>query len=272
MKPPRKQNKPIALLTDFGTRDGFVGTVKAVILRLNPRAVIIDLSHDISPQNIDEAAYVLWSAYRYFPDGTIFVVVVDPGVGTGRRIICAEGERHLFLAPENGVLRYIECDGGIKRKWNVRENRYFLPTHSSTFHGRDIFAPAAGHLSLGLAPSKLGKSRPLEPAPAVFKILDGRTTARQIGKVIYIDRFGNLITNLRTRGEIKSYAETVSLPSKGIRIRGLSRTYAEGDGKHAVAVINSSGLIEIGVRNGNASESFKVGLGERVVVNFKRRG
>ena len=271
MKPQSNVNNPIALLTDFGTRDAFVGTMKAVILRLNPHAVVIDLTHEISPQNTDEAAYVLWSAYSFFPDGTIFVLVVDPGVGTARRIVCARGRKHLFLAPDNGVLRYIEAEGEIEHKWNVTEKRYFLPAQSSTFHGRDIFAPVAAHLSLGLEPSKLGKPIPLKPTRTVFYNLNGQGGGQKFGKVISIDRFGNLVTNLRVSREIISQASEVSFPLRKIRIDHLSNVYADGNGIDPLALINSSNLIEIGLRNGNASESLNVGLGERVVVKFKRR-
>ncbi len=269
MKPPSPKNSPIALLTDFGMKDAFVGTMKAVILGVNPHAVIVDLSHEISPQNIDEAAYVLWSSYSFFPKGTVFVVVVDPGVGTARKIVCAQGKRHLFLAPDNDVLKYIEAENEIKRKWNVSEKRYFLPSQSSTFHGRDIFAPVAAHLSKGLEPSKLGKSLPVKSPKSVFIYLNGRVIGKRSGKVIHVDHFGNLITNLRVGERVIFPTGEINLSLKKSQIRGLSRSYAEGNGNHPLALVNSSRLIEIGLKNGNASRSLGVGVGEKVFLKFK---
>src|SRR3972149_10175534 len=134
MKQSTRANRLIALLTDFGTRDAFVGTMKAVILGINAKASIVDLTHEVPPQDVDAGAYILWSSYAFFPKGSIFVVVVDPGVGSTRRILCAEGRRHMFVAPDNGVLKYLLADGELRKTWDVRNKSYFLGDVSRTFH------------------------------------------------------------------------------------------------------------------------------------------
>ena len=133
MKNTDRTTNVIVLLTDFGLRDGFVGAMKGVILKINPKATIVDLTHEIPPQDVNVAAYVLWSAYSFFPSGTIFSAVVDPGVGTERRILCAEGRNHIFLAPDNGVLKYLEADGVLTRVWEVRNEDIFFLTSVPLF-------------------------------------------------------------------------------------------------------------------------------------------
>ena len=271
MKSTERTTNVIVLLTDFGSKDGFAGVMKGVILKMNPKATIVDLTHEIPPQDVNAAAYVLWSAHSYFPSGTVFVAVVDPGVGTERRILCAEGRSHIFLAPDNGILRYVEADGVLTRVWEVRDERYFLPCVSSTFHGRDIFAPVAARLSLGLNPSKLGRRVALPRQRREFAYLDGRKTGKYLGNVIHIDRFGNLITNLRVRPDQRIPFGGLTLSIKSRVIQGLSQAYAQGSPNRPVALINSSNLIEIGVRNGSARELLKAKVGDKVMIAIKSR-
>jgi S-adenosylmethionine hydrolase len=271
MKSTDRNADLIALLTDFGLRDGFVGAMKGVILKINPKATIVDLSHEIPPQNVNAAAYVLWSAYSFFPSGTIFLAVVDPGVGTTRRILCAEGQNHIFLAPDNGTLKYLEADGVLIRAWEVRDERYFLPRVSSTFHGRDIFAPVAAHLSLGLEPSKLGRRLALPGQCREFTYLNGKNAGKYRGNVIHIDRFGNLITNLRVRPDQRLPSRGLTVRIKSRVIQGLSQAYAQGSPNKPVALLNGSNLIEIGVKNGSARELLKAKVGDKVMIEIKIR-
>lgn len=271
MKSTQQTTNVIVLLTDFGLRDGFVGAMKGVILRINPKATIVDLTHEIQPQDVNAAAYVLWSAYSFFPSGTVFAVVVDPGVGTKRRILCVEGQDYIFLAPDNGVLKYLGADGVLRRAWEVKNDRYSLSHVSSTFHGRDIFAPMAAHLSLGLKPSKLGRRVTLTGERREFTHLLNTSTGAFHGNVIHVDRFGNLITNLRVRpGEaLPSGRVTVRIKSRAIQ--GLSHAYAQGSPNKPVALINSSNLIEIGAKNGSARELLKAKVGDKVMIQIKSR-
>jgi S-adenosylmethionine hydrolase len=270
MKHRTKSNRLIVLLTDFGTKDAFVGTMKGVIFGINPNASIVDLAHEVPPQDVDAGAYVLWSSYVFFPKGSIFVVVVDPGVGSSRRIVCAEGRGYLFLAPDNGVLKYLLADGVVQRVWEVKNQSYSLQSVSQTFHGRDIFSPVAAHLSLGLKPSKLGKESVLSHSHNEFTFLNEKKGKRFSGKVIYIDRFGNLATNLRVRSRTDFSSERFRVRIKTRAIRGMSASYAGGSGTAPLALVNSSNLVEIGVKNARASELLGVKVGERVSFEFVR--
>jgi S-adenosylmethionine hydrolase len=261
----------IALLTDFGLKDGFVGAMKGAILTINLKARIVDLTHDIPPQDVGAAAYVLWSSYSFFPRGTVFVVVVDPGVGTERRILCAEGRNHIFLAPDNGILKYLGADGALIRAWEVKNDKYFLSHVSSTFHGRDIFGPVAAHISLGLEPSKLGRRVALPAQRREFTYLHGKHRAEFLGNVIYVDRFGNLISNLRVHSDERFSPKGLRVTVKSRVIRGLSQVYAQGSANKPVALLNSSNLLEVGIKNGSASEVLGAKVGDRVLVEIKRR-
>ncbi len=282
---------PIVLTTDFGLSDAFVGVMKGVILGINPAAWIIDLTHDIQPQNLGQGAFLLGVNHTYFPSGTIHTAVVDPGVGTDRRALALQTPTATFVAPDNGLLsevvkQYLDATpdidpaGSLVRlpaeltAYEITNPRYRLEPVSSTFHGRDVFAPAAAHLSLGLAPAELGPQaaqiiyRPL-PEPGIRN--------RQVsGQVIYIDRFGNLITNisqatLHAAGYDAANAVVVIGPR---RIRGLSRTFhdpaaelgAQPDGLPLAALLGSSGYLEIAVPDGSAAAELGLGVGTPVRV------
>ncbi|MCH8282848.1 MAG: SAM-dependent chlorinase/fluorinase, partial [Chloroflexi bacterium] len=226
---------PIVLTTDFGTSDPYAGVMKGVILGLNPDATIVDLTHQIQPQNILQGAFVLGASHRYFPQGAIHVAVVDPGVGTGRRAILVDTPTARFLAPDNGLLSYVLREylddppgepGRVRLPASVTahqltEPMYWLDPVSPTFHGRDIFAPVAAHLSLGVAASGLG--------PAIDDLVwlpaprPSRQGDRLAGQVVYADHFGNLVTNIAAHDLADS--NSVQVEIKGQRITGLSQTF-----------------------------------------------
>src|SRR5580692_5562992 len=184
---------PITLTTDFGTADHYVGAMKGVILGISPHARIVDITHEIAPQDVNEAAFVIAQAWRYFPKGTIHVVVVDPGVGSARRPVLCEAEGQFFIAPDNGVLSMV-YDSSRHKVRAISNSRLFLKKVSRTFHGRDVFAPAAAHLSKGMAPEKFGKMILDYARDGVVKPV--RLSANEWnGVVLKTDRFGNLITN-----------------------------------------------------------------------------
>jgi S-adenosylmethionine hydrolase len=261
----------ITLLTDFGTADAYVGIMKGVILSVSPSAVIIDLTHEIAPQDILGAAYVIDAAYRFFPAGTIHLVVVDPGVGTDRGVICVSANGHFFLAPDNGVLTRIISPARPDAVFVIDNNAYFLDTVSRTFHGRDVFAPVAGHLDEGVPPDRLGRKITAErlhrldlPEPRTD---DNRMIA---GQVIMIDRFGNLITNIDYSllrktfegADDRNFQVTVGTH----RIQGLSSSYQAKDSGGILAIVGSSGFVEISVNTGSAAAFCKAMRGTAVSV------
>lgn len=243
---------PIALLTDFGLRDQYAGIVKGVILSINPSARIIDISHDVEPHSIAHAGYLLWSSYRYFPRGTIFVCIVDPGVGSARRIIGVRTPLFTFLAPDNGLLDYVLGEEKKVRAVRVEEHGTFvLPKVSCTFHGRDIFAPVAAKLSLGISLSRMGCRISLPPKHSPFILTsEGGTTA----KIVHIDRFGNIITNIRW-GERR---DGIGIAIAEKTVKQWISNFAEAPPEKPCLMIGSSGLVEIVLKEGNAAEFLDV--------------
>lgn len=253
----------IALLTDFGNRDWFVGVMKAVILKINPNVNIVDISHEISPQNVNEAGFVLWNAYKHFPPKTIFVCVVDPKVGSERKIIAVETKEHIFIAPDNGLLNLVLSEVEPLRAVYVENKEYFLKDISSTFHGRDIFAPVSAYISRGVDIDELGSKAELSLTKTIF--IDVSSAGDYSGEIIYIDRFGNLITNLKVFGKIEG-----EVRFKEYIIEKISTAYADVNPGQVVALVNSSNLLEIGIRNGNAKEFFKANYGESFIAKIKQ--
>jgi S-adenosylmethionine hydrolase len=253
----------ITLTTDFGETDGYAAAMKGIILGINPEADIVDITHNISPHDIRQAAFILSTAFPFFPEGTIHLVVVDPGVGTGRKpIILCSGSSY-FVAPDNGVLSYVVDDIHGKaaiRSFVISNPLYRRPALSRTFHGRDIFAPAAAYLSLGISPDKFGE--PLSslntfPVPLPERKEDGSLT----GEVIYVDSFGNLVTNIK---ETDISEGEITVEVAGRRIAGLSRSYQESKG--FLAIINSSGRLEIALQEGSAANLLKAKTGIKISV------
>ena len=275
-------NRIITLTTDFGLSDGFVGTMKGVILGINPEATIVDITHDIAPQNIEQGAFLFANAVKYFPANTIHVVVVDPGVGSARRPIAMQIGETFFIAPDNGVLTFASSKlkvksqkSGASHKSKI-ENRqskisaihlnrpeFFLPRVSSTFHGRDIFAPVAAHLSRGIALDALG-----DPIDDWVRLAPGLPTRRAdgalVGKVMRIDRFGNIITNIAD--EMLAGQARARIEIAGSSVNGIKQTYADVARGKVVALIGSSGHLEIAVRDGNAAQMLGVQLGDEILI------
>jgi S-adenosylmethionine hydrolase len=233
----------IALLTDFGNRDPFVGVMKGVIASRAPKARVIDLCHGIAPGDIPGAALALRSSVPYFPKGTLFVTVVDPGVGSRRRILFARAKDHAFLAPDNGVLSWV--DEKLIECRAVTNTKLFLSPVSGTFHGRDIFAPVAAALSKGTSPSRLG--------PA---ITDRLRAPWPSDALVSFDRFGNAVTSIPSKG-------TRSILYKG-RSYPVRTHYAAVASGQPLAVAGSSGLVELSVRDGDFRARFHARPGEKV--------
>src|SRR5580698_6813630 len=247
---------PITLTTDFGTSDHFVGTMKGVILGISPRAQIVDITHEIAPQDVNEAAFVIAQAWRYFPKGSIHVVVVDPGVGSARRPVLCEAEGHFFIAPDNGILSMIY--DSARHKVRVLSNeKLFLKNVSKTFHGRDVFAPAAAHLAKGIAPAKFGK--PIHDAVRNFLLKPARLSRHDwSGVVLKVDRFGNLITNFHVDEFPEIRQHPIELRAGLEKITRLASTYAETAIGELFAIVGSSGFIEVVVNQGSAARSLGV--------------
>ncbi len=252
----------ITLLTDFGADDAYVGVMKGVIAGINPDANVVDLTHAIRAQNITHAAFVLAASFAYFPKGTIHVAVVDPGVGSARKIVCLKTARYFFLAPDNGLLTLVAQREKPTLIVEVAKQQYFLPKVSHTFHGRDVFAPVAAHLSLGLNPAKLGR-RLQEIVQLDFpKPVAIRRGWR--GEVVCVDRFGNLITNIT---EQMLFAPQHTLVRIGQRhIHGIRQSYAQAKPGELLALVGSTGHLEISINLGNAAEHFRLGKGAPVRV------
>jgi S-adenosylmethionine hydrolase len=261
----------ISLTTDFGGADGYVGAMKGVMLGICPRATLVDISHEIRPQAVRQAAYVLHSVVPYFPAGTVHLVVVDPGVGSARRPIAVQTERATYVAPDNGVLSMVLAREPDCVAVHLTRAQYHLPSVSDTFHGRDLFAPAAAHLACGADLCELGEE--LVTAELVRLELsrpepkgDGSWQA----EVLQIDRFGNLITNFElpvawVGTQFPDAAWAFVIESE--RIEGLSRTYADVEPGQLVAYVGSTGLLEIAVRDGNAARQLGVDLSSPVWVH-----
>jgi hypothetical protein len=258
----------ITLLTDFGLQDHFVGTMKGVILNINPEAQIVDISHNIPPQDIFQAAFLLKNSFSYFHSSTIHVVVVDPGVGTNRRAILASSEKGFFIAPDNGVLSYIFDEANVGEVRELTADHYFLKPRTGTFDGRDVFAPVAGWLSKGGSLSAFG-----EPITDYKKIEFLQPVLFQEGvwrcKIISVDRFGNLISNL-TRECFKGYLDASEKRRFAFRvgeftISRVQQSYAEGEKNEMIAVFGSSGFLEFSVNCGSAAQLSGVGAGQDIL-------
>ena len=244
----------ITLLTDFGTVDYFVGAVKGAILSVNPAAVIADITHEIPAQDIAAGAFTLLAAYKTFPAGTTHVAVVDPGVGSARRPIIVSANEQYFVGPDNGLFTYIYDREPLHQIFHITSDRYFRPEPSSTFHGRDIFAPVAAALSQGVAPEEFGPQINDE-----VRLPSLETPLR----IIHIDRFGNCITNI-TRDGLKS--------GEGLVINGKTITefrnfYGEGSATEPFGIWGSAGFLEISVNGGSAAEILGVRRNDPVIIN-----
>jgi S-adenosylmethionine hydrolase len=263
----------ITLLTDFGTEDEYVGLMKGVILSINPSAAIVDITHQIAPQNIVQAAFSVHASYRYFPDRSVHLVVVDPGVGTGRDLLVLEMRKHLFVAPDNGVLTLLLSESGIATIVRVTNSDFFLKTVSRTFHGRDIIAPVGAHLSKGIDLRAMGEE--VNPKCAVrLDDLQPRTLENGtiIGKIVAIDHFGNLISNIEYRKlavvDAAGRQKRITVKIGSHHICGLSETYGSVPPQAPLALIGSRGYLEIALNQGSAGQFFNARPGDSVQVSI----
>jgi len=266
----------ITLLTDFGRSDEYVALMKGVIISVNPYATIIDISHHIDPQDIIQAAYIIQSSYRYFPEGSVHLIVVDPGVGSDRALLALEMMGQTFLAPDNGVLTLVMDEGDIDSIVRIDNSNYFLESVSRTFHGRDIFAPVGAHISKGLEIKKLGP--PADPYNLV------RLNVRKpyvsdnnelVGSIISVDRFGNLITNIDSNS-LERFCETnkdnrLEIDIGENRIIGLSQSYESAELQSPLAIIGSRGCLELAVNCGSARQYFMAGRGDIVRIGCRKK-
>jgi S-adenosylmethionine hydrolase len=262
----KHMNRPIiTLTTDFGTQDGYVGAVKGVIKRINPQAEIVDVTHEIEPFDVLGAAFALNSFYRFFPRGTIHLVVVDPGVGGRRQPLLIKSEDFFFVGPDNGILSFLFRDERITEIIVLSAQQYFLNEISHTFHARDVFAPVAAYLSLGVDVNEFGK-----PAKECLKLNieePKRTGTGLVGEVIHVDRFGNLITNIPVRSiQNKRIAKIVVANREVAR---MSQSYFKIPLRKIGAIVGSSGLIEIAMNQGSAAKVLKARIGSRVNAHFR---
>ncbi len=254
-----RTQRTIALLTDFGTHDHYVGAMKGVIAGIAPQTRIIDITHQVKPHAIMQGGYLLWAAFPYLPPKTIFVGVVDPGVGSGRQIICLEFENTIVLVPDNGLADFLVHDFPLKRAFNVKNSQLFLETTSATFHGRDIFAPVAAHISRGIKIEKVGSEISLPIVENPFIEHPGKYRCI----VLHIDRFGNIITNVR----VSEHKVNGTLLKKGrTLIKRHYRSYKEIPDGVVGILQESSKLLEISARQTNAAAMLDVHVGDTLEV------
>lgn len=262
----------ITLTTDFGLENEFVGVMKGVILSICPAARIVDISHNIRPQDIGHAASILKASCHYFPKQTIHVVVVDPGVGTDRSIIALKTDQHLFLAPDNGVLFPFLDE--VRETYAITNKDLFLNKVSATFHGRDIFAPVAAHLAAGTPLPNIG---PRIPETDLVKLTFSQATIdgdNLHGTVIDIDHFGNLVTNI-SQNEIRTfYADAqkeIITTINNKKIHGISDAYGDTKKGNPVALVGSRNLLEIAINQGNAADFFAAQINNSISLTRKKK-
>jgi hypothetical protein len=260
----------ITLITDYGWRDYYVGAIKGVVLGIAPQANLVDITHDIEPHNVANAAFVLRHALPFYPPGTVHLVVVDPGVGTSRRILLAQYAGQFVVAPDNGIVTWLHRELGAEELRSVVEKKFFRPQSSATFHGRDVMAPVAAHLANGVAASEFG------PTTDQVELLDQPSRSKMEagvlhGRVIYVDRFGNLVTNIH-------HGQLAALPAGdreiwigGARVGPLQRTFADVRPGEPLAYIGSLGSLEIAVNQGRAADRFAAGSAAAIEVRSAPR-
>ena len=277
---------PLVLATDFGLADAYVGMMRGVVFSINPHAHVIDLTHGIGPQDVRHGAVVLADAHTYFPDGSIFVAVVDPGVGTDRPAILLETPQHRFVAPDNGLLTLVcrrydpefggsdtsgpaEVPNGCKA-WRLTNPEYWRHPVSATFHGRDVFAPAAAHLSTGVEPDALGNSTTSITALSWPVPRPERNVVR--GQIIFADAFGNLVSDITAdilaNMGVSGRESEVVVNIAGRDIAGLSRTFQDPPGGGLKALLGSHGRLEVALVDGNAAAALGAGGGTEIVLRI----
>jgi S-adenosyl-L-methionine hydrolase (adenosine-forming) len=262
----------LGLLTDFGLRDGYVGVMKAVALAIAPDARIVDISHDIAPQDIEMGSWTLGMVWRYFAPGSVLVCVVDPGVGGARRAIALAAAGRSFVGPDNGLFTHILGQTPAERCVALTNTAYHLPHTSATFHGRDIFAPCGAHLLAGVTLEALGD--PLDPATlvrlpiSVAPSWDGETL---VGRVAHVDHFGNLISDIPLDDPAALLAPGVRIQVAGRAIAHIATHFAAGPLDEPFALRDSSGALAVAVRDGSAARTLGVGRGATMTITSAPR-
>lgn len=258
----------ITLLSDFGLKDPYVAEMKAVIVTICPNARIIDISHMIEEFNVRMGAFVLASAAPYFPERTIHVTVVDPGVGTKRRALLVQTNRAFYIGPDNGVLMLAAKKSQIRHVFTLSNPEFMLPAVSATFHGRDVFAPAAGYLASGESPEKFGPEIEDYIVPSFAQ--PGLRAKHLVGEIMHIDNFGNVITNVSTddlvKGSIKMGERLVIRHKNKSYYANLSIAYGYAEPRSLLALIGSHGFLEIAVNQGNASRKLRMKTGDALTL------
>lgn len=264
----KKERGIITLLTDFGAEDSYIGAMKGVILSINPDATIVDISHQIPPQDIIAGAFVLSQAAPFFPRGTIHIAVVDPGVGGNRKPILIQTGRYFFVGPDNGIFSLALQNERIRQKIHLTNKGYFLGYISPTFHGRDIFSPVAAYLSLGIDPAMLGKKiKQIKNLGFKKPYVKGMKIT---GEIIHIDRFGNLITNIDQgllRRIFKNKPFEIAIGS--CILKKLVPSYAYAKRGESIGLIGSSGFLEIAMREKSANVELGMKKGGKIIIGLK---
>ncbi len=255
----------ITLTSDFGLKDPYVAEIKGVILSLNSKATIVDITHDVEKFNIRMASFLLCSAAPYFPEGTVHLAVVDPEVGTIRRPILIESKKSFFVGPDNGILMLAAKSQGIEHVYQLTNPKFMMPIVSGTFHGRDIFAPVSALIDCSVQPSALGPEikDPVQPEFTQIK----KEVDSVYGVVLYIDSFGNVITNITSQNLDTNIVETLTVELLKVTLKlPFGKTYAQARNSLPIAIIGSHGFLEIALNQGNAAEKFHVKAGDKIVV------
>ncbi len=251
----------ITLTSDFGLKDPYVAEMKGVILTINPNANIIDITHGVEKFNIRMGAFMLASAAPYFPRGTIHLAVVDPGVGTERRAILVQTKLGFFVGPDNGVLILAAQNQGIERIYELTNPKFMLSKVSCTFHGRDVFAPAAAYLDKGMKPSEFGPEIHDAVTPEFASVK--RRNGSLIGEVLHVDGFGNIITNISQKEIAQAKKVNLKLQNLSLNLT-FSKTYAQAKPQQPMALIGSHGFLEIALNQGSAAEKFHAKAGDKI--------
>lgn len=249
----------ITLTTDFGYQDNYVGAMKGVILSICPKATIIDIAHGIPPQNIVHGAFVITEASKYYPPKTIHVVVVDPGVGSKRLPICVTSHGQYFIGPDNGLFSLMIQDDPQWAAYQLENKKFFLETISTTLHGRDIFAPVAAHLANGVKINQFGKKLKKINTLNIAKV---QTTKNKVlGEIIYFDHYGNAITNIHQKDVNKNVKININ---HKMMLDQLNTSYETGELGFPLALISSSGFLEIAIKQGNAAKQLALQIGDTI--------
>jgi S-adenosylmethionine hydrolase len=259
----------VAILSDFGTRDHYAGTMKAVVLGVCPDASIVDIGHEIPPHDVVAGALELAACYRYFPAGTVFLVVVDPGVGSSRRGIAADTGDYRFVSPDNGVLSGVFRETPPKRVVELTERKYARPTVSRTFEGRDRFAPAAGWLAKGIVLTSLGRTIADYRQIALVEAVVNGDSIR--GEIVRVDRFGNLISNVEHRAlDHLAQQGPIAVSVDGHDIPRIVSTYADAAPGELCALFGSTNHLEVALNGGSAADALRLARGASLTITLRR--